>query len=191
MATLESFNPAWGDQAEWDRAFDQIDNYLRAHRLGGRWRRAQLAATILERVASRSPPDPSCSLVSLAIQETDLAMAAWFRRLLPETPLPDDRQALSTGRLALLLCDGYARWPEYFLSEEPPEEMKQAMRNVIIKAGPGINKGRMVPGPRNWGVVAGWFGETLVTLDRRPYLKALLAWVFTALVLFYLFLITR
>jgi hypothetical protein len=164
---MNSFIPAWGDPAEWDRAFEQVDNYLRAHRLGGRWRRAQLAAAILARVAAGPPPAaPGSSPVALAIAATDQALAEWFRQLLPEAAAREEPRMLSTGRLALLLCDGYARWPEAFLDPNPPEELAGAMRSAVLKAGPELRKGRMVPRPRDWGLVAGWFGGTLGTLEQ-------------------------
>jgi len=191
VATLNSFIPSWGDPAEWDRAFEQVDNYLRAHRLGGRWRRAQLAAAILARVAAEPPPTPCPSPVALAIAATDQALSEWFRQLLPGAATRDEHHMLSTGRLALLLCDGYARWPEAFLNPNPPEDLVRAMRGAVLKAGPELRKGRMVPRPRDWGLVAGWFGGTLSTLDRRPYLRAILAWLIAAAFLAYLFRITR
>ncbi len=191
VATLVSFSPVWGDPAEWDRAFEQVDNYLRAHRLGGRWRRAQLAAGILARVAAQPPPDPPCSPVTLAIDATDKALAEWFRELLPGSTPPDERGALSTGRLALLLCDGCSRWPESFLSHQAPDELKKAMLTAVLKAGPELHKGKMVPRPRDWGLVADWFGGTLGSLDRRPYLKALLAWFIVSALMAYLFSISR
>lgn len=191
MATLVSFTPSWGDPAEWDRAFEQVDNYLRAHRLRGRWRRAQLAATLLARVAAEPAPVPPVSPVTLAIAATDRALTDWFRQLLPGASTLDDEDILSTGRLALMLCDGYARWPEQFLHPDPGEELRRAMHSAVLKAGPDMHKGRMVPRPRDWGFVAGWFGGTLGQLDRRPYLRALLAWVIVIALLAYLFTITR
>jgi hypothetical protein len=168
-----------------------VDNSLRAHRLAGRWRRAQLAAAILARVAAAPPPTTDASPVALAIAAADRALVDWFRRLLPETTPADPQDALTTGRLALLLCDGYTRWPDAFLSDNPPDEFKKAMFTAVLKAGPELRKGRMVPRARDWGLVAGWFGGTLGTLDRRPYLKALLAWLIAIALLAYLFTITR
>jgi hypothetical protein len=142
-------------------------------------------------VAAQAPPDPPVSPVTLAIAATDKALADWFRRLIPEAAGLDERRMLATGRLALLLCDGHARWPDAFLNTSPPEEFARAMRGAVLKAGPELRKGRMVPRPRDWGFVAGLFGGTLDSLDRRPYVKTLLAWLIAGAVLAYLFGITR
>jgi len=192
VATLDDFSPAWGTPEEWDRAFEQVDNYLRAYRLPGRWRRAQWTAALLARAAAAPPPGaPSVSPTAAAIAATDAALTGWFRALLPETAALADDDALVTGRLALLLCDGCPRWPDAFLRPDPPDEFPRALRGAVLKAGPDLRKGRMVPRPRDWGLVADWAGGTLHSLDRRPYLRALLSWLLLAVVLGYLFHITR
>ncbi|HMP76636.1 MAG TPA: hypothetical protein PKE12_10105 [Kiritimatiellia bacterium] len=191
MAALNTFSPAWGEPSDWEAAFEQVDGYLRAHRLGGRWRRAQLAADIVETVAAAPPADPGASPVTLAIEATDRAMAGWFRGLLPEFAALDDRRSLSAGRLAYWLCDGYARWPDAFLQPNPPDEFVRALHGAVLKAGPELRKGRMIPRRLAWGAVATWAGTTLDVLDRRPLLKAAITWLLVIALAAYLFWYTR
>jgi hypothetical protein len=184
--------PTWGERAEWDQAYEKLESCLRAYRLHGKWHRAHLTQQILRRLAARPPPEPRAPLTALAIDTLDAELDGWLRRILPETAELLPRQRLAAGRLALLLCDAYARWPDAFLSERPPpEEMQRALHGAMLRAGPEVLKGRMVPQARGLGWMAEWAGGALDTFDRWPILKTLLGWLLAGALFAYLFHITR
>lgn len=192
MATLESFVPAWGEASEWDEAYEKVENYLRAHRVQGKWQRADLTQRVLRRIASVAPPEPRPDLSALAIDELERELDEWVARALPESAAWPRSQRLVSGRLAVLLSDAYARWPAEFLSDGPPSEgLLRALQGAILTAGPGLQKGRMVPRAEEYGRVAGWMGETVGLFERKPLLGALLIWILVILVLGQLFRLTR
>jgi hypothetical protein len=192
MATLETFVPAWGEAAEWDEAYEKVENYLRAHRVQGKWQRADLTHRVLRRIASEPPPVPRPDLSALAIDELERQLDEWIARALPESAAWPKNQRLVSGRLAVLLSDVYARWPSAFLSNDPPPELLvRALQGAILTAGPGLQKGRMVPRSEEFGRMAGWMGETVGLFERKPFLSVLLVWILVILVLGYLFRLTR
>jgi len=146
----------------------------------------------LSRLAATPPPLPRPALATLAIDTLEDHLDRWILRALPESDVWSRRQRFSTGRLTVLLCDAYSRWPEAFLAEDPmPEDMIQAMRSVLLMAGPNLQKGRMVPCPVDFGWATEWAGDAVGLFERRPFLKALLIWLLVVALLIYFFRITR
>jgi hypothetical protein len=178
--------------SEWDEAYEKVENYLRAHRVRGKWQRADLTQRILRKIASAAPPDPRPELATLAIDTMEAYVDQWIRRALPESAIWSRDQRLASGRLAVLLSDAYARWPDAFLSDEPlPEALLTALRGAILTAGPNLQKGRMVPRSAEFGRMTGWVGETVGLFERRPFLGVFIIWLLVITVLGYLFRMTR
>ena len=128
---------------------------------------------------------------SLAAEETEQLMDAWFGEMLDERGLPHDRIAID-GRVALLLCDGPLRWPYAFLDERQiPPEFKQAMRAGVVAAGPDMAVSSMVPRPIDLGPIPDAAGDTIERFERWPILRTLLLWSVFAAALGVIFRLTR
>ena len=188
--TLKPFVPRWGSPEEWNEAYEKVENYLRACRINSRLHRARLIHRVLQRVSEHGPVPEAETLSTAAIRETQVMMEEWFARLLQ--PAEEGRYSLVDGRVALLLCDGSDRWPYAFLTTDdlPPDLVKE-MRESILVAGPNLAISNMVPRAIDYG----WFpeiaGDTIDSLDRLPFVKALIAWALFILLLVYLFYKSR
>ncbi|MBC8011397.1 MAG: hypothetical protein H7067_15040, partial [Burkholderiales bacterium] len=102
----------------------------------------------------------------------------WFARVLGDAADPDDERLGTRGRIALVLADVPARWPQYFLAEAPPpQELIDAMRAAYIEAGPELELTRMVPRPLDFGPIANVADEAWKTFTRWPVLRAILGWL--------------
>jgi hypothetical protein len=189
--TLNPFVPQWGSPEEWNEAYEKVENYLRACRINSRLHRARLIHRILQRVAEHGPVPAGDVLSTAAIRETKIMMKEWFARML-QPGGEGGRFSLVDGRVALLLCDGPDRWPYAFLAPNdlPPELVKE-MRESILVAGPNLAISNMVPRAIDYGWFPGIAGDTLGSLNRRPFLQALVAWALFILLLAYLFYKTR
>ncbi|MEY4089333.1 MAG: hypothetical protein RJB55_1604, partial [Verrucomicrobiota bacterium] len=138
------FRPATGSMDEWNAAYVRVEDYLRAHRIHNRLHQSRLIQRILGLAAARHAADPAKSPTVLAAEESALLMQAWFGAMLDRRGPAADRLA-TDGRVALLLCDGPARWPYAFLDErEIPPEFREAMREGVIRAGPDLTVSSMV-----------------------------------------------
>lgn len=167
----------------WDEAFLRVESYLRAHQIESRLVLNRLAMEIIRaaRAASElpgttpaSPRDP----VGLAMREAERRTTAWFARVLGDAADPEDERLGTRGRIALVLADVPARWPQYFLSEAPPPpELVGAMREAYIEAGPEMSLTRMVPRPIDFGPIANVADEAWKTFARWPLLRAILGWM--------------
>jgi hypothetical protein len=167
----------------WDEAFLRVESYLRAHQIESRLVLNRLAMEIVRaaRVAADAPPSSGAARrdpVALAMQEAERRTTAWFARVLGDAADPDDERLGTRGRIALVLADVPARWPQYFLAEAPPpQELIDAMRAAYIEAGPELELTRMVPRPLDFGPIANVADEAWSTFARWPMLRAVFGWL--------------
>jgi len=190
-APLASFRPHTGTMEAWNAAYVRVEDYLRAHRIHNRLHQSRLIQSVLERAARRHAQNPALDPTTLAAEECEILMAAWFREVLGNKDLPDDRVAV-TGRVALLLSEGPEKWPYAFLQREKvPEDFSQAMRTSSMEAGPDMSVSNMVPRPIDLGAFSEVAGETLEQIEKTPVLGTLLLWAFFIAALAAIFYTTR
>ncbi len=187
----EAFRPRTGTMESWNAAYVRVEDYLRAHRIHNRLHQSRLIQKILERAARRHEAHPALDPTTIASEETEALMDAWFAEVLDEKGVPHDRLAVD-GRVALLLCDGPERWPYAFLDEEHiPEDFARAMRSSNLEAGPDLAVSSMVPRPIDLGRITEAAGDTLERFERFPALRTLLLWLVFASALAGIFYMTR
>lgn len=189
--------PSWDPlvAAEWDEAFEKVENYLRACRVASRLHRARLTALILQRAiekrAAMPPETATPHLATVAIQDARELITHWMAGLLP--PRTDDRPyTLSEGFLALYLCDAPMRWPNAFLNPKlTPPGFAETLHARLVKTGPELEVSSMVPRPLDRGLIPDLAGSAMETFDRFPILRTLLLWLIIGTGLVFLFWYTR
>ena len=193
MDTHPFIVPAWGSMEEWNRAFDKVEDYLRAHRIDSRLQRAILIQRMLTHVAATAHPDPlePGTVEIMAIAECRRMMNAWFAHLMDGTGanLPTDT---TDQRIAMLVSDSARRWPYTFMEESPPPaEMRRALQSSALRAGPKLAISHMVPRPIDMGLIPDLARGTLTALARWPLLRFMIVWCLYLLILAGLFFWTR
>lgn len=190
-APLSAFRPKTGSMEAWNAAYVRVEDYLRAHRIHNRLHQSRLIQRILEAAARRHAENPALDPTTLAAQETETLMDAWFARLLDQPGMPHDRVAVA-GRVALLLADGPQKWPYAFLdTEQMPGEFVQAVRAGSIRAGPDMAVSNMVPRDIDLGMIPEAAGETLERFEKWPVLRTLFLWLLFLASLAAIFYATR
>lgn len=190
-APLSSFRPRTGTMEAWNAAYVRVEDCLRAHRIHNRLHQSRLIQNMLERAARRHAQNPALDPTTLAAEECEALMAAWFKEVLDDKDQPDDRVSVA-GRVALLISDGPQKWPYAFLqSEKVPEDFSQAMRASSMEAGPDMSVSAMVPRPIDLGTISEVAGETLEQIERIPILATLLLWAVFLAALAGIFYMTR
>jgi len=175
-AQLANFRPRTGTMEAWNAAYVRTEDYLRAHRIHNRLHQSRLIQIVLERAAQRHALNPALDPTTLAAEETERMMDAWFATVLDAKDLPHERIA-TEGRVAMLLCDGPNKWPYAFLdSQASPAEFVQAMRASSIEAGPDMAVSSMVPREIDLGLITEAAGETLERMEKWPLLRLALLW---------------
>ena len=175
----------------WNAAYVRVEDYLRAHRIHNRLHQSRLIQKILERAAKRHEAHPALDPTTIAAEETEALMDAWFAEVLDEKGEAHDRLAID-GRVSLLLCDGPERWPYAFLDEENvPHDFVTAMRSSNLEAGPDLVVSSMVPRPIDLGPITEAAGETLEKFEQAPLLRTLFLWAVFAAALCGIFYLTR
>jgi hypothetical protein len=188
---LSAFQPKTGALEEWNDAYVRVEDYLRAHRIHNRLHLSRLILRILERTARRHEQHPDLSPTTLAAEEAERMMDAWFGEVLGEQNLSPDRIAIA-GRVALLLTDGPQKNPYAFLNEEQiPPEFARAMQRSSIEAGPDLAVSSMVPRPIDLGPITEAAGETIERFEKWPLLQTLALWLLFTAALAAIFYATR
>ncbi|MCX6936379.1 MAG: hypothetical protein NTU80_00555 [Verrucomicrobia bacterium] len=166
----------------WDEAFLRVESYLRAHQIESRLVLNRLAMEIV-RAAVRTAQahtgaGDSLDPVARAMHEAERRTTAWFQMVLGDAADPEDERLGTRGRIALVMADVPARWPQHFLAETPPPpELIEAMRAAYIEAGPEMELTRMVPRPLDFGPIANVADEAWKTFARWPVLRAVMGWI--------------
>ncbi len=191
VALPEAFRPRTGTMESWNAAYVRVEDYLRAHRIHNRLHQSRLIQNILERAAKRHEEHPALDPTTIAAEEAERLMEAWFAEVLDEKGEPPDRLVVD-GRVALMLCDGPEHWPYAFLDEEHlPADFVKAMRTSHLNAGPDLAVSSMVPRPIDLGRITEAAGETLERFERWPVMRALFLWLLFASALAGIFYMTR
>lgn len=166
----------------WDEAFLRVESYLRAHQIESRLVLNRLAIEIVRAAVSSEETDAltgkKIEPVARAMREAERRTTAWFQKVLGDAADPEDERLGTRGRIALVLADVPARWPQHFLAETPPPpELIDAMRAAYIEAGPEMELTRMVPRPLDFGPIANVADEAWKTFARWPVLRAIFGWL--------------
>jgi hypothetical protein len=186
-----AFRPRTGTMEAWNAAYVRVEDYLRSHRIHNRLHQSRLIQKILERAARRHETDPTLDATTLAAEETEAMLDAWFAEVLEARGQPHERIAVD-GRVALLLSDGAQKWPYAFLDAgNVPAEFARAMRGRTVEAGPEIAVSNMAPAPIDLGAFTEAAGETLERIEKWPIVRTLLLWLLFAGVLGGIFYATR
>jgi len=172
---------------EWNAAYAKVESYFHALRIRNKPLLGQLVLRVLERAQRRAPAELDRSATQIAAEEMDHIVTEWFSEVLQSPPTKADQTLSTRGRLALLLADMPGRWQEQFLRPSPwPEEFTNAMRETFLRAGPDFQLSKMAPRPLDLGPIT-----TLTNLGRLPYFRMALVWMFFALLLVGIFLLTH
>lgn len=195
MAISQFLTPSWGSIEAWNRAFDKVEDYLRAHRVDSRMQRARLIAQVLSAVAKSgtSQENPGDEAIeSLAIEECRNMMSIWFAGLRGERLEADQSYDSIDARIALLISDAPIRWPYHFMTPGSlPDDMRLQLQTLAIKAGPELAISHMVPRDIDIGFIPEFAGHTMATFARVPALRFIVAWAIYLATLALLFYFTR
>ena len=166
----------------WDEAFLRVESYLRAHQIESRLVLNRLTMEIVRSAVRAAEVDTvaggNLDPVAYAMHEAERRTTSWFQKVLGDAADPEDERLGTRGRIALVMADVPARWPQHFLAEtRPPTELIEAMRAAYIEAGPEMELTRMVPRPLDFGPIANVADEAWKTFARWPILRAVLGWI--------------
>ena len=178
MSQVSSTNlsPLPSPEAAWDEAFLRVESYLRAHHLESRVLLNKLATDIIREAQATGGQNPGDEPVVLAMRVTHARIGAWFSLSSKEADWSNER-VRARGRLAMLLSNLAARWPNSFLSGPPVEpELSAALGSGRLMSGPELRLSNMPPAPLEFGFDD--YGDPrLPKKDAGLFLRAAVPWV--------------
>ncbi len=182
---MKPFFPTTGSEAEWNAAFYRLEDYFRALRIVNKVHQSQVILRILASAAARHARDPGQNPTALAMEEARATMEQWFAEVLGR------RQCLSViGLISLLAVDAPTRWPLAFPCDDIPAELRQALRESDVRAGPDLMTSSMTPRPIDVGALLEPI-QLPQTLEKVGRSLAVLAAVGLACVFIYIVLLIK
>ncbi len=183
LATVKSFLPKTGSEAQWNAAFYRLEDYFRALRLVNKVQQSQIILGLLESAAARHALDTAGDPTALAMEEACAAMDHWFEGIF------GPREQLSVvGLISLLAVDAPEKWPLAFPTGEIPVELRRDLLESDVRAGPNLQVSSMTPRPIDVGSLLDP-SPLSDTLNRAGRGVAILAVVILAAVSIFVFLI--
>jgi len=168
--------PANGNNPEaWNEAYDRLENFLQALALGDHAHVSQMALELFRRAREEYLKNPSREPATLAMEQAQKQLADWLAVNLGE----EDRtpsHILATGYIALLLSQVYRTAPASFLASPLPEELRQALRETLLVAGPDLNVSSMTPRHLDYGPMLQLARQTWHRWDAKELIIAIFFW---------------
>jgi hypothetical protein len=119
--------------------------------------------------------DKSRSPATVAMELAHQRLTKWLATNLLETDKPAS-EILADGSIALLLSRVFQTAPETFMAGPLPEELRHALRERLLVAGPDMDISRMTPRHLDYGPMLDIARQTWHRQDMRRIVVALIFW---------------
>jgi hypothetical protein len=134
--------PASRPAAQWREALPRMETYLHALNVASPERQQRILWSILERAAAKQAQNPKENLTTLATNEVFELAEHWFQEIFPA-----GERVSAGGLISYLAIDAAQKWPEAFLSEDVPADLRLALTKSEVRAAPDLMVSPMVPQP--------------------------------------------
>jgi hypothetical protein len=174
---MESISPAPAitEQEAWNEAYDRLLNFLRTFELADHAHVSKTALELFQDAKIAHRQDPSRDPVTHTMEQAHQHLAEWLAiNLGAENRVP--AHILATGYIALLLSQAYRTAPTSFLANPLPEELRQALRETLIVAGPDLQVSSMTPRHLDFGPMLQLARQTWHRWNATELLVALVFW---------------
>jgi hypothetical protein len=143
MSKFADIHGSEGDALpQWQQARSRLGVYLRALNLAPPEQHDQIISAVLDHAVARQAELPEAEPLVLVMGGFQEFLEHWFQR-----SLPSGEPSATSSLVSFLAIDAGQKWPETFLTDEPPVEMRQALQTCIVRAAPDLQVSRMVPQP--------------------------------------------
>lgn len=166
---------------EWNGACVRLEDFVRAHRVEDRSRQVEVVAQLLAEARATWDPAGRGSAMEGTMAVADARVERWFASLM-------DGGDAARGRAVYYSTGIYRRWPSAFLRDEVPGEMRAAMRNALVQAGPDLEFSSLIRKEVDYGPMEGIAQEAWGTFSWGHVARAFLLWatIFCVVYGFYL-----
>jgi hypothetical protein len=170
----------------WNEAYDRLFHFLQTFHLTDHAHVAQTALELLQEAQKAHREDPSRDPATRTMEQARKHLADWLAVNLGEANRAPSH-ILSTGYIALLLSQAYRTAPRSFLQSPLPEELRQALRETLVVAGPDLNVSSMTPRHLDFGPMLQIARQTWHRFDAKELFVALFFWAGVYVVFYWWF----
>ncbi len=172
MASTETLS---SEQRAWNEAHARVTHFLEGFALVDRAHVARVALELVDQAREVCAKDKSRCPATVTMDLAHQRLTKWLATNLLETDKPAS-EILADGSIALLLSRVYQTAPDTFMAGPLPEELRHALRERLLIAGPDMNISRMTPRHLDYGPMLGLARQTWHRWDIKRIIFALLFW---------------
>ena len=163
------------ERTAWNEAYDRLIHFLETFQLTDHAHVAQTALRLLHEAQKLHREDSSRDPATRTMEQAHKHLADWLAVTLGEANRAPSH-ILSTGYNALLISQVYRTAPTSFLQSPLPEELRQALRETLVVAGPDLNVSSMTPRHLDFGPMLQIARQTWHRFDAQELIIALIFW---------------
>ena len=186
MAPVNSPDLSASEQKAWNEAYDRLTHFLAGFGVDDPAHIARVALTLMDEARELHRQNPAQDPTRLAVELAQKRVSDWLA-----ASLNGQNQAapeiLAHGSMALLLSRVFQTSPASFLATPLPEELRQALQETMLVAGPDLDVSRMTPRHLDYGPMLNFARQTWHLWDAREVIVAVGFWA-AVYVIFYFWL---
>ena len=186
---MASINPissitTCNDSVAWNQAHDRLQNFFNTFALGDRSQVSRLTLKILDQAREISRQDNSRDPNILVMALTHGLLAEWLEINL-ECEGRSPQQIFASGYLAMFLSKTFRTAPQAFLVAPLPDDLRRAIREVMVVTGPDLDISSMTSRPVDYGPMRDLANNTWHQWNSRSIFIAALCWAAVYFVVYF------
>jgi len=188
MAPVNTPDLSASEQRAWNEAYDRLTHFLAGFGVDDPAHIARVALTLMDEARELHRQNPTQDPTRLAVELAQKRVAEWLAASL-DGQNKAAPEILAHGSMALLLSRVFQTSPASFLATPLPEELRQALQETMLVAGPDLDVSRMTPRHLDYGPMLNFARQTWHRWDAREIIVAIGFWS-AVYAIFYLWLST-
>ena len=187
MASVGSAYLSAKEQQAWNEAYDRLTHFLAGFGVDDPAHIARVGTGPDRRGPATTPDDAIVAIPTrLTLELAQKRVTDWLAASL-NGPDQTPSEIFAHGSMALLLSRVFQTSPGSFLAMPLPEELRQALQETMLVAGPTLNISRMTPRHLDYGPMLNLARQTWHRWDAQEVIVAIVFWA-AVYVIFYFWL---
>jgi hypothetical protein len=179
-------HPSAENAEAWNKAHDRLVQFLGTFALGDHAHISRLTLEVLDQAREIQRREPSLNPTTVTMQRAQQRLSEWMAKNLNEEGEAPSK-IIANGYIALLLSRFYQTAPTAFLEYPVREDLRGALRQTLLTAGPDLNISSMTPRHLDYGPMLDLARQTWHRWDGKTFFIAVAFWSGVYTILYYCF----
>lgn len=175
MASIDQLQLSANEQKAWNEAYDRLTHFLAGFGVDDPAHIARVALSLIDEAKQLHREKPDQQPTRLTLELAQKRVADWLAASL-NGPHQAASEIFAHGSMALLLSRVFQTSPGSFLEMPLPEELRQALQETMLVAGPDLDISRMTPRHLDYGPMLNLAQQTWHRWNVQEVVVAIIFW---------------